>query len=78
EFELGGVARSAYVAMLIKRLSKYFCLRYLRGLSAKNLRQMWLFYLFFQQVEISQSMSGEFTPFGNTPTPSAEIPSAKF
>lgn len=62
EFEQGGEARAAYGAQLIKRLSKDLCLRYKRGFSAKNLRQMRLFYLFFQHVEIRQTMSGELTP----------------
>ncbi|EFW0126796.1 DUF1016 family protein [Shigella dysenteriae] len=43
---------------LIKRLSKDLSLRYKRGFSAKNLRQMRLFYLFFQHVEIRQTVSG--------------------
>ena len=47
EFEQGGEARAAYGAQLIKRLSKDLCLRYKRGFSAKNLRQMRLFYLLF-------------------------------
>lgn len=47
EFEQGGEARAAYGAQLIKRLSKDLSLRYKRGFSAKNLRQMRLFYLFF-------------------------------
>lgn len=64
EFEQGGEARAAYGAQLIKRLSKDLCLRYKRGFSAKNLRQMRLFYLFFQHVEIHQTMSGELTPLG--------------
>ena len=51
EFEQGGEARTAYGAQLIKRLSKDLSLRYKRGFSAKNLRQMRLFYLFFQHVE---------------------------
>ncbi|EHZ8051993.1 DUF1016 family protein [Escherichia coli] len=54
EFEQGGEARAAYGAQLIKRLSKDLCLRYKREFSAKNLRQMRLFYLFFQHVEIRQ------------------------
>lgn len=76
EFEQGGEARAAYGAQLIKRLSKDLCLRYKRGFSAKNLRQMRLFYLFFQHVEIHQTMSGELTPLGIPQTPSAEFPSA--
>ena len=62
EFEQGGEARAAYGAQLIKRLSKDLSLRYKRGFSAKNLRQMRLFYLFFQHVEIRQTVSGELTP----------------
>ncbi|ENL3594097.1 YhcG family protein [Escherichia coli H20] len=62
EFEQGGEARAAYGAQLIKRLSKDLSLRYKRGFSAKNLRQMRLFYLFFQHVEILQTVSGELTP----------------
>ncbi len=77
EFEQGGEARAAYGAQLIKRLSKDLCLRYKRGFSAKNLRQMRLFYLFFQHVEIRQTMSDELTPLGIPQTPSAEFPSAK-
>lgn len=52
EFEQGGEARAAYGAQLIKRLSKDLSLRYKRGFSAKNLRQMRLFYLFFQHVDL--------------------------
>lgn len=52
EFEQGGEARAAYGAQLIKRLSKDLILRYKRGFSAKNLRQMRLFYLFFQHVDL--------------------------
>ncbi|HDV9897932.1 TPA: DUF1016 domain-containing protein, partial [Escherichia coli] len=59
EFEQGGEARAAYGAQLIKRLSKDLSLRYKRGFSAKNLRQMRLFYLFFQHVEFRQTVSGE-------------------
>lgn len=77
EFEQGGEARAAYGAQLIKRLSKDLSLRYKRGFSAKNLRQMRLFYLFFQHVEIRQTVSGELTPLGIPQTPSAEFPSAK-
>ncbi|EEU9966999.1 DUF1016 family protein [Escherichia coli] len=62
EFEQGGEARAAYGAQLIKRLSKDLSLRYKRGFSAKNLRQMRLFYLFFQHVEFRQTVSGELTP----------------
>ena len=67
EFEQGGEARAAYGAQLIKRLSKDLSLRYKRGFSAKNLRQMRLFYLFFQHVEIRQTVSGELTPLGMPP-----------
>lgn len=78
EFEQGGEARAAYGAQLIKRLSKDLCLRYKRGFSAKNLRQMRLFYLFFQHVEIRQTMSGELTPLGIPQTPSAEFHRQRF
>ncbi|EMR3626443.1 hypothetical protein E8240_001588 [Shigella flexneri] len=77
EFEQGGEARAAYGAQLIDRLSKDLSRRYKRGVSAKNLRQMRLFYLFFQHVEIRQTVSGELTPLGIPQTPSAEFPSAK-
>ncbi|XNM43107.1 DUF1016 N-terminal domain-containing protein [Escherichia coli] len=77
EFEQGGEARAAYGAQLIKRLSKDLSLKDKRGLSGKNLRQMRLFYLFFQHVEIRQTVSGELTPLGIPQTPSAEFPSAK-
>ncbi|HCS2769673.1 TPA: hypothetical protein OQU04_000449, partial [Shigella flexneri] len=72
EFEQGGEARAAYGAQLIDRLSKDLSRRYKRGVSAKNLRQMRLFYLFFQHVEIRQTVSGELTPLGIPQTPSAE------
>lgn len=62
EFEQGGEARAAYGAQLIKRLSKDLSLRYKRGFSAKNLRQMRLFYLFFQHVEIRQTVSAKSFP----------------
>ena len=79
EFEQGGEARAAYGAQLIKRLSKDLSLRYKRGFSAKNLRQMRLFYLFFQHVEIRQTVSGEFIKRAIQLNfkPSAEFPSAK-
>lgn len=60
EFEQGGEARAAYGTQLIKRLSKDLSLRYKRGFSTKNLRQMRLFYLLFQHVEIPQTLSAEF------------------
>lgn len=56
EFEQGGEARAAYGAQLIKRLSKDLSLRYKRGFSAKNLRQMRLFYLFFQHVDLADAV----------------------
>ncbi|HBA7593483.1 TPA: DUF1016 domain-containing protein [Escherichia coli] len=55
EFEQGGEARAAYAAQLIDRLSQDLSRRYKRGVSAKNLRQMKLFYLFYQHVEILQN-----------------------
>lgn len=54
EFEQGGEARAAYGAQLIKRLSKDLSLRYKRGFSAKNLRQMRLFYLFFNMLKFAR------------------------
>ncbi len=77
EFEQGGEARAAYGAQLIKRLSKDLSLRYKRGFSAKNLRQMRLFYLFFQHVEIRQTVSGELTPLGIPQTTICRIPIGK-
>ncbi|RZN41272.1 DUF1016 domain-containing protein [Escherichia sp. E2593] len=62
EFEQGGEARAAYGTQLIKRLSKDLSLRYKRGFSAKNLRQMRLFYLFYQHIEIRQTLSAKSLP----------------
>lgn len=77
EFEQGGEARAAYGAQLIKRLSKDLSLRYKRGFSAKNLRQMRLFYLFFQHVEIRQTVSGELNTIGNSADTICRIPIGK-
>lgn len=77
EFEQGGEARAAYGAQLIKRLSKDLSLRYKRGFSAKNLRQMRLFTSFFQHVEIRQTVSGELTPLGNSADTVCRILSVK-
>ncbi len=60
EFEQGGEARAAYGTQLIERLSIDLSQRYKRGFSTGNLRQMRVFYLFFQHIEIQQTVSGEF------------------
>lgn len=59
EFEQGGEARAAYGIQLIERLSADLSLRYKRGFSTANLRQMRMFYLYFQDIEIQQTVSGE-------------------
>ncbi len=76
EFEQGGEARAAYGAQLIKRLSKDLSLRYKRGFSAKNLRQMRLFYLFFNMLKFADSV-WRINTIGIPQTPSAEFPWAK-
>ncbi len=59
EFEQGGEARAAYGTQLIERLSVDLSQRYKRGFSTGNLRQMRVFYLCFQHIEIQQTVSGE-------------------
>lgn len=72
EFEQGGEAKAAYGAQLIDRLSQDLSRRYKRGFSKQNLRQMRVFYLYFQYIEIHQTVSGEFKQQGNWQTLSAE------
>ncbi|WP_414240979.1 PDDEXK nuclease domain-containing protein [Citrobacter sp. ANG330] len=59
EFEQGGEARAAYGAQLIEQLSVDLTRRYKRGFSTGNLRQIRAFYLYFQYIEIHQTLSGE-------------------
>lgn len=59
EFEQGGEARAAYGTQLIERLSVDLNQRYKRGFSTGNLRQIRAFYLYFQHIEIQQTVSGE-------------------
>ena len=59
EFEQGGEARAAYGTQLIERLSVDLNQRYKRGFSTGNLRQIRAFYLYFQNIEIQQTVSGE-------------------
>ncbi|EKW1656061.1 PDDEXK nuclease domain-containing protein [Citrobacter freundii] len=59
EFEQGGESRAAYGTQLIERLSVDLSQRYKRGFSMVNIRQMRMFYLYFQQIEIQQTLSGE-------------------
>jgi len=59
EFEQGGEARAAYGTQLIERLSVDLSQRYKRGFSTGNLRQMRMFYLYFQGIEIQQTVSDE-------------------
>lgn len=59
EFEQGGEARAAYGEQLIDRLSQDLSQRYKRGFSASNLWQFKKFYLYFQKIEILQTVSGE-------------------
>lgn len=59
EFEQGGEARAAYGIQLIERLSADLSQRYKRGFSTANLRQMRMFYLYFQDIAIQQTLSGE-------------------
>ncbi|HFI3507845.1 TPA: YhcG family protein [Escherichia coli] len=61
EFEQGGEARAAYGAQLIDRLSKDLSRRYKRGFSTSNLWQFKKIYLYFQRIEILQTVSGEFS-----------------
>ncbi|HBE6261838.1 TPA: DUF1016 family protein [Escherichia coli] len=62
EFEQGGEARAAYGAQLIDRLSKDLSRRYKRVFSTSNLWQFKKFYLYFQRIEILQTLSAEFNP----------------
>lgn len=59
EFEQGGEARAAYGIQLIERLSADLSQRYKRGFSTRNLWQMRTFYLYFQYIEIPQTVSAE-------------------
>lgn len=59
EFEQGGEARAAYGTQLIEQLSVDLTRRYNRGFSTGNLRQIRSFYLYFQHIEIHQTVSGE-------------------
>jgi len=59
EFEQGGEARAAYGAQLIDRLSQDLSRRYKRGFSTSNLWQFKKFYLYFQRIEILQTVSAE-------------------
>ena len=61
EFEQNGQARAAYGSQLIERLSVDLTQRYKRGFSTGNLRQMRIFYLYFQNIGIQQTLSGEST-----------------
>lgn len=59
EFEQGGEARATYGEQLIDRLSQDLSQRYKRGFSTSNLWQFKKFYLYFQRIEILQTVSGE-------------------
>ncbi|EAO3104808.1 DUF1016 domain-containing protein [Salmonella enterica subsp. diarizonae] len=59
EFEQGGEARAAYGTQLIERLAVDLSQRYKRGFSTRNLWQIRTFYLFFQHIEIPQTLSAE-------------------
>lgn len=59
EFEQGGEARAAYGEQLIDRLSQDLSQRYKRGFSTRNLWQIRTFYIFFQHIEIPQTLSAE-------------------
>ncbi len=59
EFEQGGEARAAYGTQLIEQLSVDLTRRYKRGFSTRNLWQIRNFYLYFQHVEIPQTLSAE-------------------
>jgi predicted nuclease of restriction endonuclease-like (RecB) superfamily len=59
EFEQGGETRAAYGEQLIDRLSQDLSQRYKRGFSTSNLWQFKKFYLYFQSIEILQTVSGE-------------------
>ncbi|MFU0886035.1 PDDEXK nuclease domain-containing protein [Kluyvera sichuanensis] len=61
EFEQNGEARAAYGTQLIEGLSVDLTQRYKRGFSTGNLRQMRIFYLYFQNIGIQQTLSGEST-----------------
>ena len=58
EFEQGGEARATYGEQLIDRLSQDLSQRYKRGFSTTNLWQFKKFYLYFQRIEIIQTVSG--------------------
>jgi hypothetical protein len=82
EFEQGGEARAGYGEAVIERLAKDLTVRFGRGYSQRNLRQMRAFYTAWQ---IFQAPSGIFEARVIFPTPgkatTSEIwqtPSAKF
>ncbi|MDK6382348.1 PDDEXK nuclease domain-containing protein [Citrobacter freundii] len=59
EFEQGGETRAAYGEQLIDRLSQDLSQRYKRGFSTRILWQIRTFYLYFQHIEIPQTVSAE-------------------
>ncbi|EHD9908009.1 DUF1016 family protein [Salmonella enterica] len=59
EFEQGGEARAAYGTRLIERLAVDLSQRYKRSFSTRNLWQIRTFYLYFQHIEIPQTLSAE-------------------
>ena len=59
EFEQGGETRAAYGEQLIDRLSQDLSHRYKRGFSTRILWQIRNFYIYFQHIEIPQTVSAE-------------------
>ena len=71
EFEQKGKARAGYGEELVKRLSKDMTVKFGKGFSEMNLRNMRRFYLEFP-IQIQQTLSVESFRKGNFPTLSGE------
>lgn len=59
EFEQGGAERAAYGESLIERLSSDLTAKFGRGFSRQNIWQMRAFHLFWSNIQILQTLSGE-------------------
>lgn len=62
EYEQGGRERAEYREMLLERLAKDLTGKFGRGFGRENLRLMRQFYLIYENLEISQTVSGKLLP----------------
>ncbi len=69
EFEQGGETRALYGESLLPRLSEDLTARFGRGFSIDNLENMRRFYLCFQGVGISETLSRKFKQAPSLPLP---------